>query len=58
MWISGTQKPDLRTISDFRQNNIKVLKEVVQASSADLSQVKDGKPAIGSYRRDKGEGNR
>ena len=26
MWLSGTQKPDFRTISDFRKNNIKVLK--------------------------------
>jgi transposase len=26
MWLSGMQKPDFRTISDFRKNNIKVLK--------------------------------
>ena len=28
MWLSGIQKPDFRTISDFRKNNIKVLKEL------------------------------
>jgi hypothetical protein len=28
MWLSGTQKPDFRTISDFRKNNIRVLKEL------------------------------
>ncbi|GFP21431.1 transposase [Candidatus Hakubella thermalkaliphila] len=28
MWLSGTQKPDFRTISDFRKNNIKVLKKL------------------------------
>lgn len=34
MWLSNMQKPDFRTISDFRKNNIKVLnklfKQVVQ----------------------------
>ena len=28
MWLSGMQKPDFRTISDFRKNNIKVLKKL------------------------------
>lgn len=28
MWLSGIQKPDFRTISDFRKNNIKVLKKL------------------------------
>jgi transposase len=28
MWLSGVQKPDFRTISDFRKNNIKVLKKL------------------------------
>jgi len=28
MWLSGMQKPDFRTISDFRKNNIKVLKRL------------------------------
>lgn len=28
MWLSGVQRPDFRTISDFRKNNIKVLKKV------------------------------
>lgn len=30
MWLSGMQKPDFRTISDFRKNNIKVLKKLFQ----------------------------
>jgi transposase len=34
MWLAGMQKPDFRTVSDFRKNNIKVLrklfKQVVQ----------------------------
>ncbi len=28
MWLSGMQRPDFRTISDFRKNNIKVLKKL------------------------------
>jgi len=28
MWLSGMQKPDFRTISDFRKNNIRVLKKL------------------------------
>ena len=28
MWLSGIQKPDFHTISDFRKNNIKVLKKL------------------------------
>jgi transposase len=28
MWLAGMQKPDLRTISDFRKNNIKALKKL------------------------------
>jgi transposase len=28
MWLAGMQKPDFRTISDFRKNNIKVLKKL------------------------------
>jgi len=28
MWLSGMQKPDFRTTSDFRKNNIKVLKKL------------------------------
>ena len=28
MWLSGMQKPDFRTISDFRRNNTKVLKKL------------------------------
>jgi transposase len=28
MWLSGMQKPDFRTISDFRKNNIKALKKL------------------------------
>jgi len=28
MWLSGMQKPDFRTISDFRKNNINVLKKL------------------------------
>ena len=28
MWLSGMQKPDFRTVSDFRKNNIKVLKKL------------------------------
>ncbi len=28
MWLSGMQRPDFRTISDFRKNNIKVLTEL------------------------------
>jgi len=28
MWLSGIQRPDFRTISDFRKNNIKVLKKL------------------------------
>ena len=28
MWLSGIQRPDFRTISDFRKNNIEVLKKL------------------------------
>jgi transposase len=28
MWLAGMQKPDFRTISDFRKNNVKVLKKL------------------------------
>jgi hypothetical protein len=30
MWLAGMRKPDFRTISDFRKNNIKVLKKLFQ----------------------------
>lgn len=43
MWLSGTQKPDFRTISDFRKKQHQGAEGVVQASSADLPEVGDGK---------------